>query len=175
MKRARAYDHAPLTTASGIAVAFAGFGLVGVGLWARREVERTLARERVVSTPDAVPPRTLVTSARAARSLAEVIRRNTLEATGGRTYAETAEFLDGDGKTTSNKGSALIDERTGKLVENPEHALWLQSMTLQSALMQAYLSARVADLSIGVGAALVGAGAGITAAGVGPRNGGGAG
>jgi hypothetical protein len=42
-------------------------------------------------------------------------------------------------------------------------ARWLQSTTLQTALMQAYISSRLAELTIGLGAALVTAGAGVTA------------
>jgi hypothetical protein len=155
-----------VATASGIVVGLAGFGFVGVGSWARREVERALERERIMSTSDAKPPNAPVTSAAAARSMAEVIRRRTLAATGGRTYAETDEFVDGEGNSTSDAASALKDERTGQPLENPEHALRLQSTTLQTALMQAYLSARLAELTIALGAALVAAGCGIAAAGV---------
>ena len=152
--------------ASGVVVSLAGLGLVGVGLWARREVGLALAREHVVGTADTRPPNAPVTSGTAARSLAEVIRARTLAAAGGRTYSETDEFVDGDGNETPDAAAALKDQGTGRPVESPTHALWLQSMTLQTALMQAYLSARVADLTLAVGAALVGAGAGITAAGV---------
>lgn len=154
----------PVATASGIVVGFAGLGFVGVGLWARREVQRVLSRERIVSTSDAKPPNAPVRTAAAARSMAEVIRRRTLSATGGRTYAETDEFVDGEGNTTSDAAFALIDQRTGQPLENPEHALWVQSTTLQTALTQAYLSARLADLTVGLGVALVAAGAGITVA-----------
>lgn len=172
MRRALPTDDAgelPLTKASGIVVATAGAGLVVVGLWARREVERVLARERIVGTSETAPPDAPVTSASAARSLAEVIRSRTLAATGGRTYAETAEYVDGDGNPTSDAGSALRDERTGQPIENPEHALWLQSTTLQTALMQAYLSSRLAELTVALGASLVAAGAGLVAAGTGRR------
>jgi hypothetical protein len=123
-----------------------------------------LSRERIVSTSDAKPPNAPVRTAAAARSMAEVIRSATLSATGGRTYAETEEFVDGNGNATSDAASASKDDRTGQPLENPEHALWLQSMTLQTALMQAYLSARLADLTVGLGVALVAGGAGITLA-----------
>ena len=79
-----------------------GLGLVGVGLWARRDVARTLARERIVSGPEASP----VVSAGAARSLAEAIRKSTLEATGGRTYSETPSYLGPDGEPTNESALA---------------------------------------------------------------------
>lgn len=158
-----------MAKASGMVVASAGAGLVGAGLWARREVERVLARERIVSTSDAKPPKARVTSASAARSMAEVIRRHTLAATDGRTYTETEEFVGADGNPTSDATSALRDASTGRPIENPEHALWLQSTTLQTALMQAYLSSRLAELTVALGASLIAAGAGIAAAGGGRR------
>ena len=160
---------AGVATVSGTLLGLTGAALVGVGLWGRREVTTALARERVVSTPDATPPNALVTSAAAARSLAEVIREHTLEATGGRTYAETPQYLDHDGNPTSDADAARKDERTGQPVENPELTLWFQSTTLQTALMQAYLGARVGELTAGLGAALVLAGAGIAAAGAARR------
>lgn len=78
------------TAASGVVVAATGLGLVAVGAWARREVERTLVRERIVSTPDAKQPGASVRTAVGACSMAGVIRARTIAATGGRTYAETA-------------------------------------------------------------------------------------
>jgi hypothetical protein len=154
-----------VATASGLVLGLAGAGFVGTGLWARREVEQTLAREKIVSTSDAEPPDAPVTSAAAARSLAEVIRRRTLAAAGGRTYAETDPFVDGEGGTTSDAAAALKDERTGQPIENPDHALWVQSTTLQTALMQAYVSFRLAELTLALGAAFVAAGAGLVAVG----------
>lgn len=143
-----------------MATVLAGAGLVSAGLWARREVRTTLARERIVSPAGPEPVR----CGASARSLAELIRRSTLESTGGRTYAETESYLDRHGNPTSNREDALLDERTGEPLENPKHVLWLQSTTLQTALMQAYIGSRIADLTIGLGAALVAAGTGATAA-----------
>lgn len=148
---------------SGAVVALAGFGLVGVGVWARWDVRRSLARERIVMTlgSDAAPA--LVRSPGAARALAEMIRAGTVEAADGRTYAETDQYLAADGSTTSDVSLALLDERTGRPVDNPAYELWIRSTALQTALMQAYLAFRIADLSIALGAALVATGAGITA------------
>ena len=155
----------PLSTATGLAVGFAGVGFVGVGFWGRREVTRALARERVVGDSDANAQHALVASARRARSMAELIRRNTLEATGGRTYAEIDPYLDADGSTTSDAERAAKDERTGAPIENPEHALWIQSTTLQTALMQAYTAFRLSELTVALGASFVAVGIGLAAMG----------
>lgn len=117
-----------------------------------------------MSTADSTPPNAPVASGAAARSLAEVIRRRTLEAAGGRTYGETDLFLDAEGNATSDEQRALRDERSGQPVENPAHALWLQSTTLQTALMQAYVASRLAELTVGLGAAFVAVGVGLAAA-----------
>ena len=135
--------------ASGAAVGLVGIGLVGAGLWARRDVACTLARERIVFGPDREP----VVSATAARSLAESIRASTLETTGGHTYSETPSYLGVDGEPTSDASLAAREDGTGHPVENPRVALWLQA-TLQTALMQAYLAFRLAELTAGLGASL---------------------
>ena len=74
-----------------------------------------------------------------------------------------------DGGPTSNAEIALRDERTGEPVENPDHALWLQSMTLQTALMQAYMASRLAVLTVAVGGAFLAVGAALAAAGAARR------
>ena len=149
--------------AAGAATGLTGLGLVGLGLWAHRDVRRALERERIVSTPDARPPTTLVTSGGAARSMAEVIRTNTVAATGGRTYAEIEPYLRADGKPTSSAEAAAKHEVTGQPLENPDHDLWIQSTTLQTALMQAYMAFRLAELTMAIGGAFVGIGLGLTA------------
>jgi len=131
---------------------------VGLGVWARREVRAGLARERITA-----PAGVSVTDASLARSLAEMIREQTLESTKGKTYAEVGEYLAEGGSSTSDVTQALKDEGTGAPVKSPDAELWIRSTTLQSALMQAYLALRVSDLMLGVGGALVLAGAGIVA------------
>ena len=154
-----------LPTAAGLAIGLAGSAFIGVGLWGRREVTRSLARERIVDGSGAGPPNAPIATATAARSMAEHIRRNTIEATGGRTYAETDPYFAADGQPTSDAARALKDERTGNPIENPDHGLWIQSTTLQTALMNAYMAFRLSELTVGLGASFVGVGIGLVAAG----------
>ena len=142
-----------------------GAAFVGVGLWGRRETSRALARERIEDPAGSAQSAAPVTTAAAARSAAELIRRNTLAATGDRTYAEIDPYLDPEGRPTSDAAAAAKDERTGAPVENPDHDLWIQSTTLQSALLQAYMAFRLSDLTVALGAALSVAGVGLVAAG----------
>ena len=152
------------TTAAGLSTLVAGLGLVGIGAWARADVRRSLARERITTPGSAEPPNAPVVDAAAARSLAETIREATLRATEGRTYGETPSYVDVEGRPTSDRALAATDSLTGAPVDNPQATLWVTSTTLQSALMQAYLAQRLAELTLGLGALFVGIGAGLTAA-----------
>ena len=158
-------EHARAARASGLVVCLAGLGFVGAGLWGRREVQKGLARERIVGPTDSKP----VASGAAARALAEFIRARTVESAGGRTYAETELYLDAERQPTSDREQALEDDRSGEPVQNPEQNLWLQSTTLQTALNQAYMGSRLAELTIGIGAVFLAAGAGLAAAARFPR------
>ena len=151
-------------TAAGIAVGVAGVASVGLGLWGRREVTRALAQEHIVAGGNAGSPSAPVVTGAAARSMAEFIRQNTIEATGGHTYAETEPYTDAEGKPTSDASRAAKDERTGAPLENPDHDLWIQSTTLQTALMQAYMAFRLSELTIGLGICFSLAGLGLVAA-----------
>jgi len=146
-----------------VGVGAVGIVLLGIGAWARRDVARALDRERIVLPLAEGAAPSPVRSAGAARAVAELIRQRTLESSGGRTYAETDPYLAADG-TTSEETSALTDERTGHALANPDYELWIRSTTLQTALVQAYLAFRLADLSALLGGALVAAGAGIASA-----------
>ena len=154
-----------MPTATGLSVGCAGVGFIGVGLWGRREARRALTRERVVSGTNTRGQNARVASARRARSMAELIRRNTVEATGGRTYAEIDPYVDADGNTTPDAERAAKDERTGAPIENPHHALWIQSTTLQTGLMQAYMAFRLSELTVALGASFVAVGIGLAAMG----------
>ena len=139
----------------------AGVGFTAMGIRARRDVRRALEQERVGS--DLVGSTGLVTTAAGARAVAELIRRNTLKATGGRTYAETPAYLDAEGTPTDDAAHAAKDGR-GRPVENPDHELWVQSTALQSALLQAYMAFRVAELTLALGASFVAVGVGLAGA-----------
>jgi hypothetical protein len=148
----------------GLTLGAVGGVCVGVGIQARRDVRRALAEERITGVGGGVPAGTPVRTAATARALAEMIRESTVTATGGRTYAELPSYAGADGTPTSDASAALRDERTGGPVRNPDVDLWLQSTTLQSALMQAYMGFRLAEFTIAMGASLAAAGVGIAAA-----------
>ena len=161
---ARAGAKLPVQTAAGFTVGLAGLVFVGTGLWGRRDVRRALARERIVH-PALPEGRAEVTSAGRARSLADFIRQSTVDATSGHTYAEIEPYLDADGTPTGDSTNAARDERTGQPLANPDASLWIQSTTLQTALIQAYMPFRRSESTVAFGMVLVATGVGHVAAG----------
>ena len=120
------------------------------GLDARTQVRDQLLAQNIVTTPDASIPEAQVRDAATAQSMAEVINKHMLEATGGETYAEMDRFLAADGGTTSDETAALLDEG-GNPVSNPLRNVAFQASALQTSLYTSVLAFNVSDLVIGLG------------------------
>jgi hypothetical protein len=140
--------------ASVILIAF-GIAAVVIGVAGRDTVRNDLAREQIVGTPDSGIPGQKVDTGSEAKEFAAVMRKHTLEATGGQTYAEMARFLDDSGKPTSDEAAAAKDPKSGQPVENPARNIWISSTAFQSALNTAYFAENVATFVIAVGGALL--------------------
>ena len=131
-----------------------------VGVAARDTVRSDLAREQIVGTPDSSIPGQKVDTGSEAKAFAAVMRKHTLEATGGQTYAQMGRFLDESGKPTSDESAAAIDEKSGQPVANPARDIWISSTAFQSALNMAYFAENVATFVFAMGIALLLAGIG---------------
>jgi hypothetical protein len=140
--------------ASVILIAF-GVGSIVIGLDGRDRVRDDLAREQIVGTPDSAIPNQLVDTGSEAQDFAAVIRKHTLEATGGQTYAQMGRFLDEDGNPTSDEEQAATDPKSGEPVENPLRNMWVTSTALTTALNTAYFAESVATFVIVMGIAMV--------------------
>jgi hypothetical protein len=151
MKRVFAYGG---IAASIILIAF-GIGATVIGLDGRDRVRTELARENIVGTPDSAIPGQKVDTGAEAQEFAKVMRRHTLEATGGLTYAEMPRFIGKDGQPTADEKAAAIDEQTGKPVENGLRNMWVTETALTTALNTAYFAEQVALFSIVMGVALL--------------------
>ena len=116
---------------------------------------RSLAREQIVGTPDSAIPNQLVDTGSEAQAFANVMRKHTLEATGGQTYSEMGRFLDANGKPTNDENKAAKDAKTGQPVENGLRNLWVTETALTTALNTAYFAESVATFAIAMGAALL--------------------
>jgi hypothetical protein len=114
----------------GILLIGAGIYMVYEGRAAHDDVRDTLADERIITSEEATIPLAEVDSAAEAKAQADIIRQHALETTGGKTYAE-------------------LDR------EDPARAVYLNSVTLRTALMESFLAFKVSDLVVGVGAIVV--------------------
>jgi hypothetical protein len=147
--------------ASIVLIAF-GIGAIYTGLSGRDQVRADLAAEQIVGTPDSTIPGQLVNTGSEAQAFALVMRKHTLEATGGKTYAEMDRFLDAKGKPTSDEKLAAINPATGKPVENGLRNMWVNETALTTALNMAFFAERVATFAIVMGFALLLSGIGFT-------------
>ncbi len=137
-----------------------GIGAVYMGVDGRDRVRSDLAKEQIVGTPDSTIPGQKVDTGSEAQAMAAIIRKHTLEITGGQTYSQMGRFLDEAGKPTSDEAAAAKDPKTGQPVENGARNIWISSTGFQTALNTAYFAESVATFVIVVGAALLLAGIG---------------
>ena len=140
--------------ASIVLIAF-GIGAVIVGYSGRDTVRSDLAQEQIVGTPDSTIPGQKVDTGGEAKAFAAVMRKHTLEATGGQTYSQMGRFLDESGKPTGDEKAAAIDKKSGQPVANPSRDIWIISTAFQSALNTAYFAESVATFVMAMGAALL--------------------
>jgi hypothetical protein len=140
--------------ASIVLIAF-GIGAILTGVAGRDTVRSDLAREQIVGTPDSTIPGQKVDTGKEAEAFAAVIRKHTLEATDGQTYAQMGRFLDENGNPTSDEAAAAKDPKTGEPVENGLRNMWVTSTALSTALNTAYFAESVATFAIVMGVALL--------------------
>ena len=142
--------------AASILLVALGVGALIAGIAGRAQVRDELAREKIVGTPDmkGIAGEKIDTGGKA-RDFAAGIRRHTLEATGGKTYAEMPRFQGKNGKPTSDEKQAAVDPKSGEPVDNPERQIWITSTALSTALNTSFFAESVALFSIVMGIALV--------------------
>jgi hypothetical protein len=133
-----------------------GIGAVVAGLVGRDQVRTELAREQIVGTPDmkGIAGEKVDTGSEA-RSFATAMRGHTLEATGGKTYAQMPRFQGKNGQPTNDENAAAVDPKSGKPVDNPARNIWVTETALTSALNTAYFAENVALFAIVMGIALL--------------------
>ena len=147
--------------ASIVLIAF-GIGAIYTGFNGRSQVRSDLAAEQIVGTDDSTIPGQLVDTGSEAKAFALVMRKHTLEATGGKTYSQMDRFLDAKGKPTSDEKLAAINPASGKPVENGLRNMWVNETALTTALNMAFFAERVATFAIVMGFALLLSGIGFT-------------
>jgi len=151
--RSKLYIYAGI--AASIVLIVFGVGATYMGIDGRDRVRSELAREQIVGTPDSTIPGQKVDTGSEAQAFANVMRKHTLEATGGLTYAQMDRFLDANGKPTSDEKLAAVDPKTGAPVENGLRNMWVSETALSTALNTAYFAESVATFAIVMGVALL--------------------
>jgi hypothetical protein len=140
--------------ASVVLIAF-GVSSIVVGFNGRDRVHNDLAREQIVGTPDSSIPNQLVDNGSKAEAFAKVMRKHTLEATGGQTYAQMPRYMGKNGKPTNDEKLAAVDPKSGKPVDNPARNIWVTETALTTALHTSYFAENVATFAIVMGFALL--------------------
>ncbi len=159
-----------------VMIAF-GAGAILMGVNGRSTVRDSLKLEKIVGTPDMttvaiadevkaaglsssikLPTANLAgkeinTGARA-REFAQYMRIHTLEATGGKTYAELPRYATADGKGT-NDAALASKGPNGQPLDNGIRNLWVTETALTTALNASFLAENVALFGIVVGIALL--------------------
>jgi hypothetical protein len=165
--------------ASIVLVAF-GIASIVVATSGRSEVRSDIKREAVAGTPDMTPQAIKGEAAKAglkdvalptcsvanqtidsgskAKCFASYMRIHTLEATGGKTYAQLPRYATKDGKGTDDIKAALTNN--GQPVNNPLRDLWTQEFALTTALNTSYFAEQVSLFSLVMGIALLLSGTG---------------
>jgi hypothetical protein len=160
--------------ASVILMAF-GVGALVIGLQGRSEVRSDVTREAIVGSPDMTPAAIKQEAAKAgltdvslptcsvantkietgaeAKCFAQYMRVHTLEATGGRTYAEMGRYLTASGKETNDAAQAAIVD--GQPKANAARDIWVTSTALTTALNTSFFAESVAVFSVVMGIALL--------------------
>ena len=140
--------------ASIVLIAF-GVGAVVTGFNGRDQVRSDLAREQIVGTPDSTIPGQKVDTGSEAQAFAKVMRKHTLEATGGKTYSQMPRFASADGKGMNDAKAALTNPKSGTPVDNPARNIWVTETALTTALNTAYFAESTATFVIVMGIAML--------------------
>jgi len=160
--------------ASLVLIAF-GIASIVVGANGRSEVRNDVKREAIVGSADMSPKAIKAEAAQAglknvplpsctvanqaietgsqAKCFASYMRIHTLEATGGKTYAEMPRYATADGKGTNDAKAALV--KNGQPVDNPARNIWINSTALTTALNTSYFAEQVSLFSLALGVALL--------------------
>ncbi len=162
---------------AGIVLIAIGVGAIYTGASGRNEVTSDVKREQIVGTPDMTPTAIAAEAKKAglknvsfpscsvanevinngskAKCFASYMRIHTLEATGGKTYAQMPRYATADGKGTNDATKAVVDPNTKQPTDNPVRNLWVTSTALQTALNTSFFAASVGLFAIIMGIALV--------------------
>jgi hypothetical protein len=147
--------------AGAVLVAF-GIAAIAMGVNGRSQVRDMLAAQKITATPDAaeitngkLQPGQSINTGAEAKQFATVMEHHTLDATGGKRYAEMGRFLTPEGKDTSDEALAAKDPKSGRPVENGLRNMWVTETALTTALNTSFMAEQLSLFGIVVGIALL--------------------
>ena len=132
-----------------------GITMIVLGIVGRSDVRDRLAQEQIVGTPDSEIAGDAVDTGGEAQIFADTIREHTLEATGGKTYAEMPRAVDKKTGEPIPEEEADAALESGEAIDNPEREIWITSTALSTALNTSFFAESVATFTIVVGVALI--------------------
>jgi len=150
-----------------------GIGSIYTGYDGRDRVRDDLAKEQIVGTPDSTIANQKVDTGKEAQAFAAVTRKHTLEATGGKTYAQLPRAVTKDGGKPVPDEQAEAALQSGEAINNPLRELWLNQISLSTALNTAYFAESVSLFAMVMGFALLLTGVGFGVVSIRLLNGGG--
>ena len=139
------------------------FGVIAIvmGVNGRNEVRDAIAAQKITAGDDAaeitngkLQPGQAITTGAEAKQFAKIMEHHTLDATGGKRYAEMGRFLTPDGKETSDEALAAKTP-DGRPVENGLRNMWVTETALSTALNMSYMAEQLSIFGIVVGVALL--------------------
>jgi hypothetical protein len=162
---------------AGLVLVVFGIGAIVIGVAGRHEVTTDVKREQIVGTPD-MKPALIAAEAKAAgltnvtlptcdvagkaiangtdaKCFASYMRIHALEATGGKTYSQMAQYATADGKGTDIAAQASKDPASGQPVSNPARQVWISETALTTALNTSFFASQVGLFAIVMGLALL--------------------
>jgi hypothetical protein len=124
-----------LKVSSVLAIA-AGIVLLAGGIWGITFTYKNIVQEKIVTPDDASIPRTSVRGPLTLKAQVDVIRKHTLEATGGKTFAEMPRLI----SKLDEDGEPILKDGKPVLTANLARDIWIPSTTLTTALNLAILT-----------------------------------
>ena len=119
-----------LKTASVLAM-IAGILMVIAGAWGIIFTYQNVTREKITTSADASIPNAKVAGPFTLKAQADVIRKHTLESTGGKTYAEMPRQI----QQVDSRGNPVFDsEGQPVMVANSARDIWITATSLTTAL-----------------------------------------
>jgi hypothetical protein len=162
-----------------------------IGATGRADVSDKLEAESITGTPDMTPQAIakaadeaglqnvelptcsvadeVVDTGEEAKCFAEYMRIHSLEATGGKTYAQMPRFATADGEGTNDAAEAQ-KRPDGSPMDNPARSIWVTETALGTALNISFFAQQVALFSIVMGVALLLTGIGFLVLTLGARS-----